>query len=137
MKYIDLMGGQKPYLLTATTNGLGTETRLRYASSTKFYVQDREAGRPWVTRLAFPVYVVERMESFDYIGRIRPVSTYKYRHGYFDGVEREFRGFGYVEQRDAESFGDSASLFTEDTDTEADVLHSPPVVTTWTIPAPG
>ena len=55
MKYIDLMGGQKPYLLTATTNGLGTETRLRYASSTKFYVQDREAGRPWVTPgLLFP-----------------------------------------------------------------------------------
>src|SRR5262249_37447892 len=27
----------------------------------------------------------------------------RYRHGYYDGVEREFRGFAYVEQRDAES----------------------------------
>src|SRR5262249_30050312 len=25
------------------------------------------------------------------------------RHGYYDGVEREFRGFAHVEQRDAES----------------------------------
>ena len=30
------------------------------------------------------------------------VSTYRYRHGYYDGVEREFRGFAMVEQADAE-----------------------------------
>jgi Insecticide toxin TcdB middle/C-terminal region./Insecticide toxin TcdB middle/N-terminal region. len=132
MQYVDLMGGQKPHLLIGVENNMGAETRIRYAPSTKFYVQDREAGTPWVTRLAFPVHVVKRMEVFDYIGRTRLVSTYRYRHGYFDGVEREFRGFGYVEQQDAESFGDSGSLFIEDTDTEADALHVPPVVTkTW------
>ena len=132
MRYIDLMGGQKPHLLIGVRNNLGAETRIRYASSTKFYVQDRESGAPWVTRLAFPVHVAERVEVFDYIGRTRLVSTYRYRHGYFDGVEREFRGFGYVEQTDAESFGDSGSLFTMDTDVEADALHVPPVVTkTW------
>jgi len=132
MQYVDLMGGQKPHLLIGLKNNLGAETRIRYAPSTKFYVQDREAGTPWVTRLAFPVHVVERMELFDYVGRTRLVSTYRYRHGYFDGVEREFRGFGYMEQQDAESFGDSGSLFTEDTDTEAGALHIPPVMTkTW------
>jgi RHS repeat-associated protein len=132
MRYIDLMGGVKPHLLIAVENNLGAETRIRYASSTKFYVQDREAGTPWVTKLAFPVQVAERVETFDFISRTRLVSTYSYRHGYFDGVEREFRGFGYVEQADAESYGDSGSLFTEDTDTEADALHVPPVVTkTW------
>jgi RHS repeat-associated protein len=132
MQYVDLMGGQKPHLLIGVKNNLGAATRIRYAPSTKFYVQDREAGTPWVTRLAFPVHVIERVEVFDYVGRTRLVSTYRYRHGYFDGVEREFRGFGYVEQQDAESFGDSGSLFIEDTDTEADALHVPPVVTkTW------
>jgi len=132
MKYVDLMGGQKPHLLTGIINNLGAETRVRYASSTKFYVEDLVAGTPWVTKLAFPVQVAERVEVFDFIGRTRLVSTYRYRHGYYDGVEREFRGFGYVEQTDAESFGDSGSLFTEDTDNEADALHVPPVVTkTW------
>jgi RHS repeat-associated protein len=132
MKYVDLMGGQKPHLLTSITNNLGAETRIQYVSSTKFYVADLMAGTPWVTKLAFPVQVAERVETFDFIGRTRLVSTYRYRHGYYDGVEREFRGFGYVEQTDAESFGDSGSLFTEDTDTEADALHVPPVVTkTW------
>jgi hypothetical protein len=132
MQYVDLMGGQKPHLLIGVRNNLGAETRVRYASSTKFYVEDREAGTPWVTKLAFPVQVAERVEVFDYIGRTRLVNTYRYRHGYFDGVEREFRGFGYVEQTNAESFGDTGSLFTEDTDTEAEALHVPPVVTkTW------
>jgi RHS repeat-associated protein len=132
MQYIDLMGGQKPHLLISITNNLGAETRIRYASSTKFYVQDREAGTPWATKLGFPVHVAERVEVFDFVGRTRLVSTYRYRHGYFDGVEREFRGFGYIEKADAESFGDSGSLFTEDTDTEVEALHVPPVVTkTW------
>ena len=132
MHYIDLMGGQKPYLMTGIKNNMGAETRMRYVSSSKFYVEDREAGIPWVTRLAFPVYVVERMEVLDYIGRTKFVSTYRYRHGYFDGVEREFRGFGYVEQRDAETFSDSASLFTGKTDPEADRFRMPPIITkTW------
>ncbi|WP_410960400.1 toxin TcdB middle/N-terminal domain-containing protein, partial [Salmonella sp. SAL4431] len=32
-------------------------------------------------------------------------STYSYHHGFFDGVEREFRGFGRVEQIDIEDYG--------------------------------
>ena len=48
---------------------------------------------PWVTKLPFPVHVVERIETDDQFSRHRLVSTYRYRHGYFDGVEREFRGF--------------------------------------------
>src|SRR5262249_10289158 len=35
----------------------------------------------------------------------RFVSRYAYHHGYFDGVEREFRGFGMVEQWDTEEIG--------------------------------
>ena len=41
-------------------------------------------------------------ETIDWIGRNRLVSRYAYHHGYFDGYEREFRGFGMVEQWDTE-----------------------------------
>ena len=102
MRYIDLMGGQKPHLLVSTTNNMGAETEVQYAASTKFYLQDRLEGRPWVTKLPFPVHVIEQVENRDLVSNTRLVSTYRYRHGYFDGVEREFRGFAYVEQRDAE-----------------------------------
>jgi hypothetical protein len=41
MRYIDLMGGQKPHLMTSVVNNLGAETKLQYAASTQFYLQDR------------------------------------------------------------------------------------------------
>ena len=105
MRYLDLMGGQKPHLLFKTVNNFGAETQVHYASSTKFYLQDKLDGNPWITRLPFPVHVVERVETHDLISRNRFVSRYAYHHGYFDGEEREFRGFGMVEQWDTEEIG--------------------------------
>src|SRR5262249_51701687 len=95
----------KPHLLTGMTNNLGSETAVRYPPSTTVFVRDRLAGRPWLTRLPFPVHVVERVETYDYVSRSRFVTRYGYHHGYFDGVEREFRGFGMVEQFDTEELG--------------------------------
>ena len=103
MRYIELMGDQKPHLLVHVANNMGAETYISYAASTKFYVQDRLEDRPWITRLPFPVQVVERVESRDLVSNTTLVSTYRYRHGYYDGVEREYRGFAYVEQSDVES----------------------------------
>ena len=133
MRYIDLMGGQKPHLLITTDNGLGAESRVEYAASTKFYLADKAAGRPWVPPLPFPVHVVERLETLDHIARNSFVSRYAYRHGYFDGEEREFRGFGMVEQFDTEKF---ATLIQRDTLPDAanldETSHVPPVLTrTW------
>ncbi|WP_434043958.1 MULTISPECIES: SpvB/TcaC N-terminal domain-containing protein [Sorangium] len=133
VRYIDLLGGEKPYLLTSVRNNLGLETRVRYAPSTRFYLADRAAGRPWVTRLPFPVQVVERVETYDHVSRVRLVSEYRYHHGHYDGHEREFRGFGMVEQVDTEAFSAhlGQGLFPEVTVRNGE-LPQPPVVTkTW------
>lgn len=103
MHYIDLMGGQKPHFLIKVVNNLGAETHVHYTPSTKFYLADKVAGKPWITKVPFPVHVVERVETYDRISHNRFVTHYAYHHGYFDGVEREFRGFGMVEQWDAEA----------------------------------
>jgi hypothetical protein len=133
MRYIDLMGGQKPHLLVSTKNNMGAETTIQYASSTKFYLEDREAGKPWITRIPFPVHVVERVEVSDRISRNRFVTRYKYHHGYFDGTEREFRGFGMVEQWDTEEFSALSASDEEPSATNNDESsHVPPVLTrTW------
>ena len=110
MRYIDLMGGQKPHLLVRVTNNLGAETRVQYAPSTKFYVADKLEGTPWVTRIPFPVHVVEQVRSYDYVSRNLFVTRYAYHHGYYDGVEREFRGFGRVDQWDTEEFCNSCEF---------------------------
>jgi RHS repeat-associated protein len=133
MRYVDLMGGQKPHLLVKTVNNLGAETRVQYAPATKFYLQDKRNGKPWITRLPFPVHVVERVETFDHISRNRFVTRYKYHHGYFDGEEREFRGFGMVEQQDTEELAALMSDGTLPAATNEDTAsHVPPVLTkTW------
>ena len=64
LRYVDLMGGQKPHLLVTTRNNLGAETEVEYAPSTKFYLRT-SAGTPWITRLPFPVHVVERVTVDD------------------------------------------------------------------------
>ncbi len=133
LRYVDLMGGSKPHLLIKTSNNLGAESHVRYAPSTKFYLEDKRNGRPWITRLPFPVHVVDRVETFDRISRNRLVTRYAYHHGYFDGVEREFRGFGMVEQWDTEELAalarDGAPLDATNVDAAS---HVPPAHTkTW------
>ncbi len=102
VRYIHLMGEGKPHLLVSSRNNLGSETVVKYAPSTKFYLEDKKNGKPWITRLPFPVHVIEQIETFDYISGKLFVTRYAYHHGYFDGLEREFRGFGMVEQWDTE-----------------------------------
>jgi RHS repeat-associated protein len=133
MRYIDLMGGQKPHLLIKTVNNMGAETVVEYAPSTKFYLEDKLADTPWVTKLPFPVHVVERVETYDRISGNRFVSRYAYHHGYFDGVEREFRGFGRVDQWDTEEIGTIQPGDATSDSTNLDVASFvPPVLTkTW------
>jgi RHS repeat-associated protein len=133
MRYVDLMGGQKPHLLIRSVNNLGAETVVHFAPSTRFYLADKLAGKPWITKLPFPVHVVEKVETFDRISGNRFVVRYDYHHGYFDGVEREFRGFGMVEQFDTEAFAalSESGAFPAATNSD-ESSHVPPVLTrTW------
>ena len=133
MKYLDLMSAGKPYLLKSMVNNLGTETHISYSTSTQFYLEDKARGQPWATRLPFPVHVVDRLETLDRISRNRCVTRYSYKHGYFDGIEREFRGFGLVEIYDTEEFDvEHQSQFLPDASNLDPAFKSPPVLTkTW------
>src|SRR5213078_3926868 len=104
-----------------------------YAPSTKFYLEDNRTANPWITRLRFPVQVVERVETLDRISRNRFVTRYAYHHGFYDGVEREFRGFGMVEQWDTEEIGAlKAGGTVPDTSNIDESSYVPPACTkTW------
>jgi RHS repeat-associated protein len=132
MRYVDLMGSTKPHLLVRTSNNLGAETVLHYVASTKFYLEDRSAGRPWKTRLPFPVHVMDRVEAVDHVSRSRFVTRYAYHDGYFDATEREFRGFGMVEQWDTEAYETLVAGALDNAANVDEVSHVPPVHTkTW------
>jgi RHS repeat-associated protein len=105
--FLDLTGGLKPYLLHEMDNHMGAVTRVRYTPSTKFYLEDQKRPETrWQTPLPMPVLVVDRVEVIDQISGGKLTTEYRYHHGYWDGAEREFRGFGRVEQTDTEVFED-------------------------------
>ena len=107
-KALDFCGGIKPYVLTAMDNNAGVRTTVSYSPSTRYFLTDLAAGEPWATNLPFPVQLVDRVEVADAVAGNTLVTTYKYHHGYYDGIDREFRGFGRVDQFDAETYDDSS-----------------------------
>jgi hypothetical protein len=131
MRYLALTGGIKPHLLQMIDNGRGATTTLTWRASTEFYVADRRAGTPWVTRLPFPVQVVAQVDVVDAVTGDQLTTRYVYHHGFYDGVEREFRGFGMVEQFDAEAIDPNHAEGASGGAT-ANVLTMPPIHTkTW------
>lgn len=104
LQYIDLMGSKKPGLLIKHLNNCGKETSIEYRSSAFYYLDDKKAGINWITKLPFPVHCVSKIKIEDKIRECILLNTFSYRHGYYDPVEGEFRGFARVEQYDTEDF---------------------------------
>ena len=132
-RYINLMAEGKPHLLIETDNNLGAITKVEYTPSTKFYIQDKLAGTPWITKLPFPVHCVSKVTVTDKWRGTEFSNRYSYHHGYFDGTEREFRGFGRVEQVDIEDYGSFANgNIASPYITQDKMLYQPPTKTiTW------
>jgi len=136
-KFLDLTGGLKPYVLTQMDNHMGAVTRISYATSTQFYLEDYDRPETrWRTPLPFPVQVVARVEVIDQISQGKLTTEYRYHHGYWDGAEREFRGFGMVEQLDTETFADYHATGAGGPGTQFEPVlekhFSPPLLTkTW------
>ncbi|WP_372633668.1 SpvB/TcaC N-terminal domain-containing protein [Fodinibius sp.] len=126
LRYIRLTGDTTPNLLATINNNMGREVNFSYASSADFYLADMKAGRSWHTKLHSHVPVVERVEYIDHISNTRSHSRYIYHDGYFDGEEREFRGFSFVEQYDTENF--SKECYPE---LESDDYVQPTCTKTW------
>lgn len=119
---------QKPYLLFESDNNMGARRQITYAGSTKFYLQDKAANLPWITKLPFPVNVVESITLYDDIAGVNETSSFQYHHGFYDGIEREFRGFGRVDRSDVSAFQN----FKAAQEGETAALLTPPIYTkTW------
>ena len=76
MRYIDLMGGKKPHIMRSRENGFGKKTEVEYKSSTHFYLKDKLAGTPWITKLAFPVQCVSKTIVTESVTNVRFASEY-------------------------------------------------------------
>jgi hypothetical protein len=97
--YLDLTAGVRPNLLKRLDNGIGQVTAIQYRSSTDYRVADRQSGKLWAYRLPFPVQVVSRIDVMDGRGGVY-IREMAYHDGYYDGTEKEFRGFARAEQQE-------------------------------------
>lgn len=107
--FLDLVGGTKPGLLVSVDNQIGARTMLVYRPSTEEFLRDaRDPGMRWRTPLPFPVQVLVQAQTDDLLAHAQLVQQWRYHHGYWDGEEREFRGFARVDRIDGEHFDGGA-----------------------------
>ena len=101
--FLDLAGDRKPYLLNRIDNNSGTVTEIDYRSSCEDYLRDRpRRDTRWRTSLPIPVQVVAEVRVTDHFSSNQLVTSFAYRHGQYDGAEREYVGFARVETVDDE-----------------------------------
>ena len=99
-----LLGGSpRPGLLNRIQNGIGRVQTLVYETSTRFALEDGTTTNgyryAWPYPLPFPVEVVSEIRTADSLGH-QYVTQFRYHDGYYDPVEKQFRGFARVEQVD-------------------------------------
>lgn len=83
----------RPNQLARVENSLGKITDITYTTS----VQQMALDGGWAYTLPHPMLIVERVDNVDLLSGITETATYRYRDGYYDGVEKRFRGYGRVE----------------------------------------
>lgn len=94
--------------LTAIDNGFGRRTEIEYRSSTDYFLDAHRAGHPWSSAVPFPVHVVARtttsigldLDGYPDEGALgdQYLVDFDYRDGYYDSLEKQFRGFAFVKK---------------------------------------
>ncbi|AKK00811.1 SpvB/TcaC N-terminal domain-containing protein [Pseudomonas chlororaphis] len=100
----------KPYLLHRTNNNMGAAGEVIYRSSAQEWLDEKKAllaaNLEVASHVPFPMPVSVRQIQLDEITGNQLTQCFEYRQGFYDGQEREFRGFGLVMQTDSETTGD-------------------------------
>jgi RHS repeat-associated protein len=112
-EYLELLPTGSPNLITGIDNGLGKRTTIVYGSASEDEQLAREAGHPWRTYAPMALEVVRQVRTTsgqDLNGDGKEDSAvveFRYRDPYYDGFERQFRGFAFAQRVD---YGDDFIL---------------------------
>lgn len=80
----------RPNLLVSIDNSIGKVISVSYGSSTDHLLRD---DRDWSLRLPHPMLVVDEVSVLDELSGKEDRTVIEYRNGYYDGQEKQFRGF--------------------------------------------
>ncbi|AKF05184.1 SpvB/TcaC N-terminal domain-containing protein [Sandaracinus amylolyticus] len=105
VRYLELFP-VRPNLMSRLENGIGMVHAIEYGTSVAQQAAQREAGdREWAHPLPHPMAVVDETDTWvtltggDDGSGLHEVVSYVYRDGFYDGVEKTFRGYAEVETR--------------------------------------
>ena len=91
----------RPNLLTRIDNGLGAITDVTYTTSALNRARDGGAG--WTHPVPMSMLVVDAVDTYAKARTadddIHDVTTVRYADGFYDGAEKQWRGFGTVTRR--------------------------------------
>lgn len=95
VSYLELFP-RRPNLLSKVENGIGKVIEAHYGTSAEHMARD---GGPdaWELRLPNVMITLDQLVTYDTLSNVRQVQSFRYKNGFFDGKEHQFRGFRDVE----------------------------------------
>jgi len=101
VQYLELFP-VRPNLLSEITNGIGMIQKVTYGTSVEHAARARAAGPPWDVELPNATAVVDQTDLYvtltggDDGSGVHEITNFTYRNGYYDGEEKQLRGFTHV-----------------------------------------
>ncbi|TNE44699.1 MAG: hypothetical protein EP343_28985 [Deltaproteobacteria bacterium] len=97
--------GKRPNLMTNIANGIGQHIQVTYGSSVYHYLRDLAANKNWQSKMPMAFTVVNEIQTWASREANKPdpaqacpsTQRIQYHDGYYDGMEKKFRGFRKVE----------------------------------------
>ncbi|MFT3926508.1 MAG: SpvB/TcaC N-terminal domain-containing protein [Myxococcales bacterium] len=100
VQYLELFA-LRPNLLTQVDNGIGGIQLVEYGTTAVELARDKASGAGWRHRLPQAMNVVTATESYaQFTAEVVSRTELSYHHGFYDGVEKRYRGFEVVEQHE-------------------------------------
>ena len=102
VQYLELFP-VRPNLISRIDNNIGAVQLFAYGTSVKEQVRDTAAGKPWANRVPNAYTLVTETQSFVTLtgsdsGGLKEIERMRYHSGFYDGVEKQFRGYEGVER---------------------------------------
>ncbi len=102
IEYLELFPA-RPNLISRIENGLGSVQRFTYGSSIFEQARDAAAGRRWTNKVPNATVLVTQQDTYVTLtgsdsGGLHERVNFRYHDGFYDGVEKQFRGYETVEQ---------------------------------------
>lgn len=103
VEYLELFP-VRPNLLTRIENGIGSVQKISYTTAAQEAAEAADTGEPWTHKLSIPMQMVKSVDRYvtltgndDGTG-LHEITMMSYRDGFYDGDEKQYRGFERVEQ---------------------------------------